>query len=122
MRSGQPTTASFPLSTDELHLILEHRLSTQSLVPTRTVVMEDRPEPTQDVPAEPEVTRHAAAITPEESPPTSLIGAAVAAHVASDPAHAGPPDDDFAAAARWLALATRDDTEPYRPTLGGRHS
>jgi hypothetical protein len=28
-----------------------------------------------------------------------------------------PPDDDFAAAARWLALATRNETEPYQPSL-----
>lgn len=126
MRSAQATTATFPLSADELYLILEHRASSQSLVPSQAVAVEAQPEPTPDLEPElpvPLVDESQETVnTQAESLPTSLIPAAAAAQIASVPTHAGPPDNDFAAAARWLALATRDDTEPYRPTLGGRHS
>ena len=125
MRGAPATTATFPLSADEVHLILEHRVSTQSREMPPPVVVEAQPEPTPDL--EPEAP--AALVDegqetvnrPAESLPPSFIPAA-AAQIASDATHARPRDDDFAAAARWLALATRDDAEPYRPTLGGRHS
>lgn len=127
MRGAPATTATFPLSADELHLILEHRVSTQSRVMPPPIVVEAEPEPTPDL--EPEVLvpvvdeRQETVNRPAESlPPSFIPAAAAAAHIASDETHARPRDDDFAAAARWLALATRDDAEPYRPTLGGRHS
>jgi hypothetical protein len=136
VRSTHATTATFPLSAEELHLVIEHRSSTQSVVPSPAVVKEPDPEPELEPASEreqePDSTfddaqeagvrladdSHEAVHTPADSLPTNLMPAAAAAHFASDPAHAGPPDDDFAAAARWLALATRDDTEPYRPSLG----
>jgi hypothetical protein len=148
VRSTHATTATFPLSAEELHLIIEHRSSAQSTAPSPVVVKEPDPEPDLEPESEQELEpdlepeseqelepkstfdewqevgvplaadSHEAVHTPADSVPTSLIPAAAAAHIASDPAHAGPPDDDFAAAARWLALATRDDTEPYRPSLG----
>jgi hypothetical protein len=125
MRSGQATTATFPLSVDELHLILEHRVSVRSLVPpavAQEALAEPTPELAQEVPGVLEADSQEAVNTRAESLPTRLIPAAAAAHIASDATHAPPRDDDFAAAARWLALATRDDTEPYRPTFGSRHS
>lgn len=130
MRGAPATTATFPLSADELHLVLEHRVSTQSRVMPPPVVVEAQPEPTPDLEPdlEPEVPvplvdeGQETVNRPALSLPPSFIPAAAAAHIASDATPARPRDDDFAAAARWLALATRDDAEPYRPTLGGRHS
>jgi hypothetical protein len=125
MRSGQATTATFPLSNDELHLILEHRVASQPRLTPPPIVVEAPAAPGPDLPQEVSLPHaddvHETAQSRPE-PPISLIPAIAAAHLASDPAHAGPPDDDLAAAARWLALAMRDDSEPYRPTLGRRRT
>jgi hypothetical protein len=176
MRKGKATTATFPLSADELQLIVNYRASSLSGVPSPAltedaaaaytepdyaVLKESEPDYAVLEETEPEVTvledtepdyavleetepdetfledsqrepehefyedsleqieaeSEEAVSAPSESLPVSFLPAAAAAHIASDPDHAGPPDDDYAAAARWLALAMRDDSEPYQPSL-----
>jgi hypothetical protein len=160
MRKGKATTATFPLSADELQLIVDHRVSSLSGVqstvlteyatathtepaqtvledtepdyavleenePEVSVLQDTEPEPEPELseaaPEQIEAESEEAVSAPSESLPASLMPAAAAAHIASDPDHAGPPDDDYAAAARWLALAMRDDSEPYQPSLARPH-
>jgi hypothetical protein len=180
MRKGKATSATFPLSADELQLIVDYRVSSLAGVPSpaltedaaaahaepeQTVLEDTQPEYAALEEIEPEVTvleeaepdyavleetepevsvlqdtepepepeffeaapeqieaeSEEAVSASSESLPASLMPAAAAAHIASDPDHAGPPDDDYAAAARWLALAMRDDSEPYQPSLARPH-
>ncbi len=109
-RSQPSSTATFPLSDDELRLVLNHRAAAAETALPETALPET-PLP----------------ITPE--PMSSYLSREVSTPISADPAMAelpdaspeadlgSPPDDDFAAAARWLALATRNETEAYQPSL-----
>jgi hypothetical protein len=93
-RSDRSTTATFPLSNDEVQLVLKHRVSAAE------------PAPPMSSPRAHEVSTPLAPDPSETAPETDATTAL-----------GSPPDDDFTAAARWLALATRNETEPYQPTL-----
>jgi hypothetical protein len=89
-----------PLSSEEVELIVKHRAA------AATAPVESETEPMSsylsDEASAPLAADPSVAEGPE-SPATVALGS--------------PPDDDFAAAARWLALATRNETEPYQPSL-----
>ena len=101
IRSQPSSTATFPLSDDELRLVLDHRAAAaESELPAAS-------EPL------PSYLSHevSAPLTPDPSEAAEVPDAEAVADLVS------PPDEDFAAAARWLALATRNETEPYQPSL-----
>jgi hypothetical protein len=98
---SQSSTATFPLSDDELRLVLNHRAAAaETAVPVVSEPMSSY-------------------LSHEVSTPVSADPPAIAdvPDAAAAPDLGSPPDDDFVAAARWLALATRNETEPYQPSL-----
>ena len=101
IRSQPSSTETFPLSDDELRLVLNYRAAAA--------------EATQPVVSEPmsSYLSHEVSVPLAPSPPAAAH--APDAEVPAD--RDSPPDDDFAAAARWLALATRNESEPYQPSL-----
>ncbi len=101
IRSQPSSTATFPLSDDELRLVLNHRAAAA-----------DNALPVVSEPMSSYLSHEVSApLTPDRSETAHVSDAAPADDLGS------PPDDDFAAAARWLALATRNETEPYQPSL-----
>jgi uncharacterized membrane protein len=100
-RNDRSSTATFPLSDDEVQLVLNHRAAAAEAA--QPVISEPTPTyASHEVPA---------TVTPDPSETAEVSDAATEAALGN------PPDDDFAAAARWLALATRNETEPYQPSL-----
>jgi hypothetical protein len=99
IRSQPSSTATFPLSDDELRLVLNHRAAAAENSPT--VVSEPM----------------SSGVSHEVSVPVSADPPATVGSSDTDADLGNPPDDDFAAAARWLALATRNQTETYQPSL-----
>jgi hypothetical protein len=99
IRSQPSSTATFPLSDDELRLVLNHRAATaETALPVVS-------EPTSSY------------LNDEVAAPLGADPPAIADAPDTDADLRNPPDDDFAAAARWLALATRNETEAYQPSL-----
>jgi hypothetical protein len=100
VRSQPSSTATFPLSNDEVRLVLNHRAAAETALPAVSQAISSY-------------------LSHEVSAPVSADRPAIAEvpDAAAAPDLGSPPDDDFAAAARWLALATRNETEPYQPSL-----
>jgi hypothetical protein len=107
IRSQPSSTATFPLSDDELRLVLNHRAAAAAAENALLVV----PEPMSSYLSN-EVSAPISA-----DPPAIADPAAIADLLGTEGDLGSPPDDDFAAAARWLALATRNQTEAYQPSL-----
>jgi hypothetical protein len=101
IRSQSSSTATFPLSDDELRLVLNHRAAAAAETAPPLVSEPMSSYLSQEV-----------AVPVSAAPPANVAEAPDA-----DVDLGSPPDDDFAAAARWLALATRNQTEAYQPSL-----
>jgi hypothetical protein len=101
IRSQPSSTATFPLSDDELRLVLNHRAALAETAP-----------PVVSEPMSSYVSHEVSAPLTADPPAMAEVPDA-----AAESDLGSPPDDDFAAAARWLALATRNETEPYQPSL-----
>jgi hypothetical protein len=100
VRSQPSSTATFPLSNDEVRLVLNHRAAAETALPAVSGAIS------------PYLSHEVSAPVSADPPAIAEVPDAAAA-----PDLGSPPDDDFAAAARWLALATRNETEPYQPSL-----
>jgi hypothetical protein len=102
IRSQSSSTATFPLSDDELRLVLNHRAAAAAAETAPPLVSEPM----------------SSYLSQEVSAPVNADPPANVAEAPDADVDLGsPPDDDFAAAARWLALATRNQTEAYQPSL-----
>jgi hypothetical protein len=98
-RSQPSSTATFPLSDDELRLVLNYRAAAaETALPVVSEPMSSY-------------------LSQEVSAPVSADQPGVVEAPDTDADLGSPADDDFAAAARWLALATRNQTESYQPSL-----
>lgn len=125
IRGGTATTlATFPLSQREVALVLDQRAHAVHAEPVEAV------QAATTEPAEPSVAEEpvepALRALPDPVVEDIVAPSDVAPDVEPDVESSEQTspmidlDPDFAAAARWLELATRNDAEPYRPSIGER--
>lgn len=120
MRGGTATTmATFPLSQREVALVLDQRAHADHVDPHEVVHAQDADHSETDEPVQPALHALPDPVLEDIAPPTEVVPDIGQETTVDEPE--SPMiglDPDFAAAARWLELATRNDIEPYRPSIG----